>query len=86
MKWLSRRRNIVLMLAPAFLVYSLYFTYPIIYSVFQSFTDARAFGSSELVGFFIPELLTWRSCGLPYRIKDGPLLSLAFSLTHRPRL
>lgn len=50
MKWLSRRRQIALMLAPALAIYTLYFAYPIVYSIYQSFTDAQAFGSSELVG------------------------------------
>ncbi|WP_225755217.1 carbohydrate ABC transporter permease [Actinotalea sp. Marseille-Q4924] len=51
MNWLSTRPKLALMLAPALIVYTLYFAYPIVYSIYQSFTDARAFGSSTLVGF-----------------------------------
>lgn len=50
MKWLSRPRQIAVMLAPALIIYTVYFTYPIVYSVYQSLTDAEAFGSTELVG------------------------------------
>lgn len=50
MKWLSTRRQIAVMLAPALIVYTTYFAYPIVYSIYQSFTDAEAFGSTTLVG------------------------------------
>ena len=50
MKWLSTRRALALMIAPALAVYSLYFAYPIAYSLYESFTDAQSFGSTKLVG------------------------------------
>ncbi|WP_222847992.1 carbohydrate ABC transporter permease [Ruania zhangjianzhongii] len=50
MRWLSRPWQLAGMVLPALLIYSLYFTYPVVYSVVQSFTDAKAFGSSTLVG------------------------------------
>jgi raffinose/stachyose/melibiose transport system permease protein len=56
------------MLAPALIVYTVYFTYPIVYSVFQSFTDAQAFGSTRLVGLenyttMFKDSLFWSSLG-----------------------
>lgn len=66
MKWLSKRWQLAAMLAPALIVYTLYFAYPIVYSIYQSFTDARAFGSTTLVGLdnyarMMQDSLFWNS-------------------------
>jgi raffinose/stachyose/melibiose transport system permease protein len=50
MVWLSRRWQLLLMLAPALLVYSVYLVYPVIYSVFYSFSDYNGVSKPKYVG------------------------------------
>lgn len=50
MTWLSRRWQIVLMLTPALLVYTLYLVYPLFYSIFYSFSDYNGVTPAKLVG------------------------------------
>src|SRR3954447_13846838 len=50
MTWLSRRWQLVLMLAPALLVYSVYLVYPLFYSIFYSFSDDNGVSSPKYVG------------------------------------
>ncbi|MET9013883.1 sugar ABC transporter permease [Streptomyces olivaceoviridis] len=39
MNWLTTRRSFVLMVAPALIIYSVYMIYPILYSLYYSFTN-----------------------------------------------
>ncbi|OJV83355.1 MAG: ABC transporter permease [Cellulomonas sp. 73-92] len=90
MKWLSTRRALALMIAPAFAVYSLYFAYPIGYSLYQSFTNAQAFGSTKLVGGknyvqMVRDTLFWgslRNTGIILLVSLVILLPGAFFLAH----
>jgi raffinose/stachyose/melibiose transport system permease protein len=50
MTWLSRRWQLVLMLAPALLVYSVYLVYPVVYSLFDSTTDDNGVSAKHFVG------------------------------------
>jgi raffinose/stachyose/melibiose transport system permease protein len=50
MTWLSRRWQLVLMLAPALLVYSVYLVYPLLYSIFYSFSENNGVSSPKYVG------------------------------------
>jgi raffinose/stachyose/melibiose transport system permease protein len=50
MTWLSKRWQILLMLAPALLVYSVYLVYPVAYSVYYSFSDFNGIQQSKYVG------------------------------------
>jgi len=51
MVWLSNRWKILLMLAPSFLVFSLFVVYPLIYSAVFSFSRFRGFGAPTWIGF-----------------------------------
>ncbi|OJV56713.1 MAG: ABC transporter permease [Cellulomonas sp. 73-145] len=90
MKWLSTRRALALMIAPALAVYSLYFAYPIVYSLYQSFTNAQAFGSTTLVGAknytqMVHDTLFWgslRNTGIILLVALVILLPGAFFLAH----
>lgn len=50
MVWISSRWKIVLMLAPALIVFSLFVVYPVLYSVGFSFTRFQGFGTPEFIG------------------------------------
>ncbi|MEV6207330.1 sugar ABC transporter permease [Kitasatospora sp. NPDC051914] len=50
MNWLTGRRRFTLMIAPAFLLYTLYMVYPIAYSVYYSFTDFDGVAESGFAG------------------------------------
>ena len=50
MKWLSRRWQFTLMVAPAFLLYSLYLVYPVVYSTYYSFSDYDGVKTPKLTG------------------------------------
>ncbi|MDT4910955.1 MAG: raffinose/stachyose/melibiose transport system permease protein [Pseudonocardiales bacterium] len=50
MVWLSRRWQLLLMLAPALLVFSVYLVYPVVYSVFYSFSDYNGVSKPKYVG------------------------------------
>jgi len=50
MVWISSRWKIVLMLAPALIVFSLFVVYPVLYSLGFSFTKFQGFGTPEFIG------------------------------------
>jgi len=50
MNWLTGRRRFTLMIAPAFLLYTLYTVYPILYSVYYSFTDYDGVEAARFTG------------------------------------
>jgi len=50
MNWLTGRRRFTLMIAPAFLLYTLYMVYPIAYSVYYSFTDYDGVATARFTG------------------------------------
>jgi raffinose/stachyose/melibiose transport system permease protein len=50
MVWLSRRWLVALMIAPAFLVYTVYVVYPVVYSFFYSFSDSNGVSDPRFVG------------------------------------
>src|SRR4051794_37656601 len=50
MVWLSRRWQLILMLAPALLVYTVYLVYPVLYSIFYSFSDYNGVSTPKYVG------------------------------------
>ncbi|MBT2443952.1 sugar ABC transporter permease [Streptomyces sp. ISL-36] len=50
MNWLTTRRHFTLMVAPAFLLYSLYMVFPILYSLTYSFTDFDGVSASGFTG------------------------------------
>lgn len=51
MIWLSKRRNIVLMLFPALLVYLTYIVLPVFISFYYSFTQYTGIGKAKYVAF-----------------------------------
>lgn len=51
MIWLSNRWKILVMAGPALLIFTLFVAFPVIYSLWYSFTDFRGFGETEFVGF-----------------------------------
>lgn len=51
MIWLSNRWKILVMAAPALLIFALFVAFPVVYSLWYSFTDFRGFGETEFVGF-----------------------------------
>lgn len=50
MTWLSKRWQIFLMLAPALVVYSVYLVYPVLYSIYYSFSNFNGVQQSHYVG------------------------------------
>jgi raffinose/stachyose/melibiose transport system permease protein len=50
MNWLSKRWQLIVMIAPAFAVYSVYLIYPVAYSVFYSFSDFNGISQSKFTG------------------------------------
>lgn len=50
MRWLSRKRFFVLMLLPALVIYTVFLVYPVIYSVFYSFTDYNGISKPKFIG------------------------------------
>jgi raffinose/stachyose/melibiose transport system permease protein len=50
MNWLSTRRHFVLMVAPAFLIYSVYMIFPILYSLYYGFTDYDGVSATGFTG------------------------------------
>ncbi|GGN79868.1 sugar ABC transporter permease [Streptomyces albiflavescens] len=50
MNWLTTRRHFALMIAPALLIYSLYMIYPILYSLYYSFTDYDGVSATTFSG------------------------------------
>ncbi|WP_137991536.1 carbohydrate ABC transporter permease [Streptomyces vilmorinianum] len=50
MNWLTTRRQFTLMIAPAFLLYTVFMVYPILYSLYYSFTAFDGVSSPEFVG------------------------------------
>lgn len=50
MIWLSTRWRIVLMLAPAVVIFTALILYPVGYSLYYSFTDFKGFGEPDFVG------------------------------------
>ena len=50
MVWLSARWKLFLMIAPAFLVFSVFVAYPVGYSLWYSFTNFVGFGTPHFVG------------------------------------
>ncbi len=50
MKWLSRRRHFTIMIAPALAIYTGFLVYPVVYSVFYSFTDYDGITRPKYVG------------------------------------
>ena len=51
MRWLSTRPRIALMLGPALVVFTALIVYPVLYSLYYSFTDFKGFGEPKFVGF-----------------------------------
>lgn len=51
MVWVSSRWKIILMIAPAVILFSLFVVYPVLYSVGFSFTKFQGFGDPEFIGF-----------------------------------
>lgn len=50
MNWISSRPKILLMLAPAFVLFTMFMTYPVFYSLTFSFTRFQGFGSPRFNG------------------------------------
>ena len=51
MVWISTRWKILLMLAPAVIVFSMFVAYPVVYSGIFSFTKFQGFGAPSWIGF-----------------------------------
>jgi raffinose/stachyose/melibiose transport system permease protein len=51
MIWVSSRWKIALMLAPALVLFTAFFVYPVGYAIAYSFTNSAGFGAAEFVGF-----------------------------------
>ena len=50
MIWISSRWKIALMLAPALILFTAFFVYPVGYAIAYSFTDSAGFGAAKFVG------------------------------------
>jgi raffinose/stachyose/melibiose transport system permease protein len=50
MNWLTTRRHFALLIAPALLLYSLYMVFPILYSLYYSFTDYDGVSATAFTG------------------------------------
>ncbi|MFC4783978.1 carbohydrate ABC transporter permease [Nocardioides sp. MAHUQ-72] len=50
MIWVSSRWKIALMLAPALVLFTAFFVYPVGYAVAYSFTNSAGFGAAEFIG------------------------------------
>lgn len=50
MAWISSRWKIALMLAPALILFTAFFVYPVGYAIAYSFTDSAGFGAAQFVG------------------------------------
>lgn len=50
MVWVSSRWKIALMLAPALVLFTMFFVYPVGYAIAYSFTNSAGFGAAEFVG------------------------------------
>jgi raffinose/stachyose/melibiose transport system permease protein len=51
MIWISSRWKVALMLAPALILFTAFFVYPVGYAIAYSFTNSAGFGSARFVGF-----------------------------------
>ncbi|BDZ46150.1 carbohydrate ABC transporter permease [Naasia aerilata] len=51
MIWVSSRWKILLMVAPAVVLFTMFVVYPVLYSVWFSFTKFQGFGTPEFIGF-----------------------------------
>lgn len=51
MIWISSRWKIALMLAPALILFTAFFVYPVGYAIAYSFTNSAGFGAARFVGF-----------------------------------
>ena len=51
MIWISSRWKIALMLAPALILFTAFFVYPVGYAIAYSFTNSAGFGAAKFVGF-----------------------------------
>lgn len=51
MIWISTRWKITLMLAPALILFTAFFVYPVGYAIAYSFTNSAGFGAAKFVGF-----------------------------------
>lgn len=51
MRWLSKKRAFVIMLAPTLLLFVLFMVVPIIFAIYYSFTDYSGVGAVTFVGF-----------------------------------
>lgn len=49
--WVSARWKILLMIAPAVILFTLFVIYPVLYSIGFSFTKFQGFGDPEFIGF-----------------------------------
>ena len=50
MIWVSSRWKIALMLAPALVLFTAFFVYPVGYAIAYSFTNSAGFGAAEFIG------------------------------------
>ncbi|MFP1624284.1 carbohydrate ABC transporter permease [Streptomyces sp. 5K101] len=50
MNWLTTRRTFTLMIAPALLLYTVYMVYPILYSIYYSFTSFDGVSPAQFTG------------------------------------
>jgi len=51
MIWISSRWKIALMVAPALILFTAFFVYPVGYAIAYSFTNSAGFGAAKFVGF-----------------------------------
>ncbi|HEY5833000.1 carbohydrate ABC transporter permease [Streptomyces sp.] len=88
MNWLSRRRHFTLMIAPAFILYTMYMVYPIVYSIYYSFTDFDGVSSAKFAGAshyreMVQDTIFWtsmRNTGIILGIAVLLLIPLGFLL------
>src|SRR5436190_1005104 len=88
MNWLSRRWQLIAMIAPAFLVYGVYLIYPVAYSLFYSFSDFNGITQSKFTGtanyrHMADDTIFWsslRNTMIVLGVALGLLIPLAFML------
>jgi raffinose/stachyose/melibiose transport system permease protein len=86
MKWLSKPWQLALMIIPALAFYGVYLVYPVLYSIYYSFTDFTGIGAAHLNGganyaTMVHDTFFWsslRNTGIILAIALVVLIPLAF--------
>lgn len=79
MVWISSRWKILLMIAPAIILFTVFVVYPVLYSMGYSLTKFQGFGSPEFIGF--DNYVTLGADPFFWRSLQNTLIILVVSIT-----